>query len=49
MSMSRASLLLIIVLLAVVAGLVALGRRPASVPLHHIEKPVTLGGDGAQG
>lgn len=47
--MSRATLLLLLVLVLVIAGFVVLGRRPASVPVHRIEKPVTLGGDASQG
>ena len=46
--MPRATIILVIVLLVVVAGLVALSRKSAPVPLTTIEAPVTAGGDGAQ-
>ncbi len=47
--MSRAPIILVILLVLFVAALVWLSWRPASVPVHHIEKTVTLGdaGDGA--
>lgn len=47
--MSRASIVLIIILAAIVAGLVWLSHRSVSVTPHHIEKAVTLNGaDGTQ-
>ncbi len=47
--MSRASIILIVILLALVAGLVWLSHRSVSVTPHHVEKAVTLNGtDGAQ-
>lgn len=42
--MPRATVLLVIVLVLIVAGLVYLSRRPAEVPTHRIEQPVTLNG-----
>ena len=42
--MSRASIILIIILLALVAGLVWLSHRSVAVAPHHIEKVVTLNG-----
>jgi hypothetical protein len=42
--MSRSSLLLIVILIAIVAGLVWLSHRSAGVPTHHIEQAVTLNG-----
>jgi hypothetical protein len=42
--MSRASIILIVVVLALVAGLVWLSHRSVSVPTHPIEQVVTLNG-----
>lgn len=42
--MSRATLVLIVVLAVIVIGLVLLSRRPAELPTHRIEQPVTLNG-----
>ncbi len=42
--MSRASLTLIVILIAIVAGIFWLSRQGASVAPHHIEKVVTLNG-----
>jgi hypothetical protein len=42
--MSRASILLIIIVALIVAGLVWLSRSNVSVTQHHIEKVVTLNG-----
>jgi hypothetical protein len=42
--MSRASILLIIIVALIVAGLVWLSRSNVSVTPHHIEKVVTLNG-----
>jgi len=42
--MSRASIVLIVILLAIVAALVWLSHRSVSVPTHHIEQVVTLNG-----
>ncbi|USI72196.1 hypothetical protein [Sphingomonas morindae] len=46
--MSRATIILLILLIAIVGGLVALSRRSAEVPPHRIEKVVTLNGDAAK-
>jgi hypothetical protein len=45
--MSRATIILIAILVLIVAGLVWLSRGPNAVAPHHIEKTVTL--NGAQG
>lgn len=45
--MSRASLILIVILVLIVAALVWLSGRPAAIPPHHIEKTVTLDGAAA--
>ena len=47
--MSRASLLLIVILIAIVAAVVWLSHRSGGVTPHHIEQVVTLNGaaDGA--
>jgi len=42
--MSRASIVLIIVLIAIVAALVWLSHRSGGVAPHHIEQVVTLNG-----
>ncbi len=42
--MSRASLLLIVILIAIVAALVWLSHRSGGVAPHHIEQVVTLNG-----
>lgn len=44
--MSRAAIVLVLVLVVIVAGLVWLSRAPVEVPPHRIEKTVTLGGAG---
>jgi hypothetical protein len=41
-SMSRATIILLVIVLLIVAGLVWLSRRTVSVPLHPIEQVVTL-------
>ena len=40
--MSRATFILLIIVLLILAGLVWLSRRSVAVPLHPIEKVVTL-------
>ncbi len=40
--MSRATIILLVIVLLIVAGLVWLSRRTVSVPLHPIEQVVTL-------
>jgi hypothetical protein len=40
--MSRATIILVIIVLLLVAALVWLSRRGASVPIHPIEQAVTL-------
>ena len=47
--MSRASIVLIVILIAIVAALVWLSHRSGGVAPHHIEQVVTQGGatDGA--
>lgn len=42
--MSRASILLIVIVILIVGGLVWLSRSNVSVTPHHIEKVVTLNG-----
>jgi hypothetical protein len=45
----RASIILIVIVLAIIAGLVWLSHRSGSVAPHHVEKVVTLNGaDGPQ-
>ena len=41
--MSRAPLVLVILVVLVIAALAWLSARPAAIPPHHIEKAVTLG------
>ncbi len=43
--MSRASIILVVILIVLVGGLLWLSRKPVSVTPHHIEKAVTLSGD----
>ncbi len=47
--MSRAPLILVILVVLVIAGLVWLSSRSAAVPVHHIEKAVTLDDAAANG
>lgn len=42
--MSRATILLILILFAIVAALFWLSHRSAGVPTRHVEKVVTLNG-----
>ncbi|MDB5736546.1 MAG: hypothetical protein JWO65_214 [Sphingomonas bacterium] len=42
--MSRATILLLIVIIAIVAGAVWLSRRSGDITPHHVEKVVTLNG-----
>jgi hypothetical protein len=45
----RASIILIVIVLAIIAGLVWLSHRSGNVTPHHVEKVVTLNGaDGSQ-
>jgi hypothetical protein len=43
-SMSRATIILLLIVIAIVAALVWLSHRSGSVPPHHVEKVVTLNG-----
>ncbi len=42
--MSRASIVLIVIVLAIIGGLFWLSHRSANVTPHHVEKVVTLNG-----
>jgi hypothetical protein len=42
--MSRATILLVVILLVIVGALLWLSHRSGEQPLHHVEKAVTLNG-----